>query len=179
MAGDAPDGRGAVGLAATYMRQKQGPSRVTAAQLKHQIPDVSGVAQDLYSIDLRNGVARCPFGEKHSHGDRDPSLRFEMRKKRLFCASQQCFGEKGVNAIGLVQRMEPCNFRTALQRLSWLYNDASAIGWERGARWATPMLKRGSGRSARSSARMGRVDFRSSDAHQTATRPVMRTKHNS
>jgi uncharacterized protein (DUF927 family) len=91
---------------------------MSASELKRRIPDVARVARDLYSINFQSGVARCPFWEKHNHGDRAPSLRFDKRKNRIFCASQQCFGEKGVDAVGLVQQMEPCDFKTALHLLA-------------------------------------------------------------
>jgi len=94
---------------------------MSAATLKGQIPDASGVAKDLYSIDFRNGVARCPFPGNHNHGDREPSLRFDRRKDRVFCASQNCFGEKGADAIGLVQRLNGCDFKAAVQTLTERY----------------------------------------------------------
>ena len=75
---------------------------LTASELKGRIPDVAQVASDLYRIEFRNGVARCRFPENHKHGDRDPSMRHDRRKNRVFCASQQCFGEKGADAGGLV-----------------------------------------------------------------------------
>jgi uncharacterized protein (DUF927 family) len=89
--------------------------------LKRRIPDVARVASDLYGIEFRNGVARCPFPGKHSHGDRDPSLRYDRKKDRIFCASQLCFGEQGADAIGLVRFMENCNFLEAIQKLAEYY----------------------------------------------------------
>src|ERR1035438_3896306 len=94
---------------------------LTATELKRRIPDVAGVAKDLYQIESRNGVARCPFSENHNHGDQDPSLRYDKKKHRLFCASQNCFGEKGADAITLVQKMERCGFPQATQRLADYY----------------------------------------------------------
>jgi putative DNA primase/helicase len=92
-----------------------------ASELKRQIPDLSSVARDFYGIDFRDSVAKCPFWQNHAHGDSDPSLRYDRRKKRLFCASQNCFGEKGADAIGLVQIMDRCEFSTALQKLASHY----------------------------------------------------------
>lgn len=99
------------------MGQKFKSVTISAAALKLRIPDVAAVARDLYGIDFRNGVARCPFPRNHSHGDRDPSLRYDRKKNRLFCASQSCFGERGVDAIGLVERMDGCSFSEAIQKL--------------------------------------------------------------
>ncbi len=99
------------------MRRSVKSTTISAAELKSQIPDVAIVAGDLYGVDFRKGVARCLFSQNHSHGDRDPSLRHDRKKDRLFCASQNCFGEKGVDAIGLVQRMERLSFPEAIQKL--------------------------------------------------------------
>lgn len=96
-------------------------SALTASGLKRRIPNVAVVAKDLYQIEFRNGVARCPYSENHNHGDRDPSFRHDRKKNRLFCSSQNCFGEKGVDVIGLVQGMERCGFTEAVQKLECHY----------------------------------------------------------
>ena len=103
------------------MTRKPKVPRLTASELKRQIPEVARVATDLYGIEFRNGVAKCPFSGKHNHGDRDPSLRHDRKRNRLFCASQLCFGEKGVDAIGLVQLMDGCQFPEALKKLAEHY----------------------------------------------------------
>lgn len=103
------------------MANKPKLQRLTAAELKRRIPEVARVANDLYGIEFRNGVARCPFVEKHNHGDRNPSFRHDRKKNRVFCASQQCFGEKGADAIGLVQVMERCTLPEAIQKLAEYY----------------------------------------------------------
>ncbi len=90
---------------------------MSAAELKRRIPDAAAVARDFYQIEFRKDAGRCPFPENHSHGDRDPSLRFDRKKNRLFCASQKCLGEKGVDALGLVQRIDRCSFREAIEKL--------------------------------------------------------------
>ena len=97
------------------MRLKRKAAPISAAELKRRIPNVAAVAADLYQIEFRNHAARCPFSENHRHGDRDPSLRHDREKNRLFCASQGCFGEKGVDVLGLVQRIDRCSFREALK----------------------------------------------------------------
>src|ERR1700682_490151 len=104
-----------------HMRRKLKSARLTASELKRRIPDVAGVAKDLYQIEFKNGVAQCPFSENHNHGDRDPSLRHDRKKSRLFCASQNCFGDKGADAIGLVQQMDRCGFPEAIQKLADYY----------------------------------------------------------
>lgn len=100
------------------MSRKPKSARLTASELKRQIPDVVRVASDLYGVEFRNGVARCPFTNKHNHGDRDPSLRYDRKKNRVFCASQKCFGEKGADAIGLVQMMDDCRFPEAIRKVA-------------------------------------------------------------
>jgi putative DNA primase/helicase len=72
----------------------------------------------LYGIELTRGIGQCPFPENHNHGDSNPSLRYDRKRNRLFCASQKCLGEKGVDAIGLVQRMDRCSFQRAVEKLS-------------------------------------------------------------
>ena len=109
----------------TNMSRRPKSSRLNAADLKHRIPDVARVASDLYRIEFRNGVARCPFPNKHIHGDRDPSFRYDRKKNRVFCASQQCFGEKGADAFALVMRMSNCTFPEALQKLADQYGIAT------------------------------------------------------
>jgi DNA primase len=99
------------------VRRNVKSAAISAAELKRQIPDVAIVAGDLYGIDFKKGVARCVFPQNHRHGDCDPSLRHDRKKDRLFCASQNCLGEKGVDAIGLVQRMDRCSFPEAIQKL--------------------------------------------------------------
>jgi len=102
----------------SLVRRNLKSAEISAADLKRRIPDVSAVARDLYQIEFKNDTARCPFPGTHSHGDRDPSLRHDRKKNRLFCASRSCFGEKGVDAIGLVQRMDRCSFPQAVQKLA-------------------------------------------------------------
>jgi uncharacterized protein (DUF927 family) len=63
----------------------------------------------------------------NNHGDRDPSLRHDKKKDRVFCASQNCFGSTGADAFGLVQVMESCNFKEALQKLADRYGSFSPI----------------------------------------------------
>ncbi len=104
------------------MATKRRSASIEVSELKRRIPDVAGVARDIYSMELRDGKGRCPFSQKHAHGDRDPSLRYDRRKKRLFCASQNCLGAKGVDAIGLVEIMDQCDFPTAIQRLKDHYS---------------------------------------------------------
>lgn len=89
-----------------------------AAELKRRIPDVATVASQIYGIEFKNGTGRCPFKDRHNHGDRNPSLRYDAKKNRLFCASQGCFGENGVDAIGLVQSMDGCSFPDGIKKLA-------------------------------------------------------------
>jgi putative DNA primase/helicase len=100
------------------MKNNGTPARMSAAELKRRIPDVAAVANDIYHIEFRKDVGRCPFPERHSHGDRDPSLRFDRKKNRLFCASQKCLGEKGVDAIGLVRHLDQSSFQEAIAKLA-------------------------------------------------------------
>ena len=104
------------------VRRNVKSAAISAGELKRQIPDLAIIARNLYGIDFSKDTARCPFPESHSHGDRDPSLRYDRKKNRLFCASQNCLGEKGVDAIGLVQRMDGCSFPDAVQKLADRYS---------------------------------------------------------
>jgi DNA primase len=122
------------------MRRKLKSARLTASELKRRIPDVAGVAKDLYQIEFKNGVARCPFSENHNHGDRDPSLRHDRKKRRLFCASQNCFGEQGADAIGLVQQMDRCRFPEAVQKLSNHYG-LQTVGQNRDSPRPSPVIR--------------------------------------
>src|SRR5262249_19114047 len=49
---------------------------------------------------------------------------YDRRRNRLFCASQQCLGEKGVDAIGLVQKMDACSFGQAIKKIKNFYGCA-------------------------------------------------------
>lgn len=80
---------------------------ISAEELKGRPPTCDAVAHDLYGIEFLRNAARCPFPANHNNGDRDPSLRYDPKKDRIFCASQQCFGEKGVDAFGLANRWSP------------------------------------------------------------------------
>ena len=98
-------------------RQRSRSTRVNADELKRQIPDVARVACDLYGIEFTRNIAHCPFPENHNNGDRNPSLRYDKSKNRVFCASQICFGAKGVDMIGLVQKIDACSFSAAIRKL--------------------------------------------------------------
>jgi hypothetical protein len=104
------------------------PSMISAAELKLQIPNVAVVAAQLYGIMFKNGTAQCPFSKNHNRGDRDPSLRHDKKKNLLFCASQNCFGQKGTDAISLVQLMDRCSFGDAIQKLADHYGLLSGAG---------------------------------------------------
>ena len=80
---------------------------------KASLPSADRVAASLYNIVFNRNIARCPFTERHTNGDRNPSLRYDSRKERIFCASQHCFGDRGVDAIGLVEAMEGLEFTGA------------------------------------------------------------------
>jgi hypothetical protein len=97
------------------------------SDLRSRLPAVDVIACDLYGIQFTNGNAACPFPENHNHRDRDHSLRFDRMKGRIFCASQQCFGEKGADAFGFVQVMDSVKFRQAADKLAAHYgvNDAT------------------------------------------------------
>lgn len=100
------------------MTNKARTSGITAEELKRALPNAAIVARDLYGVQFRRGSARCMFHDRHAHGDRNPSLKHDAKKNRLFCASQECTGTKGVDAIGLVQLMDGCSFTEAVERLA-------------------------------------------------------------
>lgn len=89
--------------------------------LKRDLPSVDRIAADLYGLQFTKGAARCPFPGNHTHGDRDPSLRYDRKKNRIFDPAQNCFGENGVDAFGLVQRMEGVEFVQAAEKLAAHY----------------------------------------------------------
>jgi hypothetical protein len=97
-------------------------------QLRHQIPAPDIIATDLYSIDWRNNQARCPRGDRHQNGDKNPSLRYDKTKQRIFCASQNCFGQKGVDAFGFVMEMEGCDFPGSVRLLQTRYGAMGGNG---------------------------------------------------
>ncbi len=101
---------------------------IKADDLKRKIPTPNIVASDFYSIKWRNNQARCPCVDRHNHGDKNPSLRYDTGKNRIFCASQQCFGENGADAFTLVMVMEGCNFSKAKRRLQEYYGVANGNG---------------------------------------------------
>ena len=108
------------------MRTRSQYSRT--AELKRLLPSVDVVARDLYSVQFKRRIARCPFPRNHAHGDRDPSLHFDKAKNRLFCASQNCLGAGGADAFGLVQTMDSCNFVQAKKKLSDYYGLTANAG---------------------------------------------------
>ena len=94
---------------------------IEVAELKAKLPGANQVLSDLYAIQFTRNQARCPFGERHNHGDRNPSLRYSPKSDRIFCSSQQCFGEKGSDAIGAVQTLDGCGFPEAVAKLARQY----------------------------------------------------------
>jgi hypothetical protein len=94
---------------------------LNAEAVKPHLPSLDAVALDLYGINFQRDQGHCPFPDRHNHGDRDKSLRFDRHKDRIFCASQQCFGESGVDAFGLVQKMDSVTFPQAVQTLADRY----------------------------------------------------------
>ena len=90
---------------------------VSASEIKFYLPSIDLVASELYGIEFgRDHRALCP-----KHRDHSPSLYHDRGKDRVFCVSHQCFGEKGVDAFGLVQCMEGLDFPAACQRLAEVY----------------------------------------------------------
>ncbi|HUQ90325.1 MAG TPA: hypothetical protein VM120_01510 [Bryobacteraceae bacterium] len=92
-----------------------------ADELKRHLPSTDAVAADLYGMEWRGNKARCPFTQRHAHGDRDPSARYDQQKDRIFCASQKCFGDKGADAIALVMLMDNLPFTDAIRKLGERY----------------------------------------------------------
>jgi hypothetical protein len=69
---------------------------VNIDELRRRLPPAKQMASDLYGVKWRRGRARCPRGENHAHGDRDPSFAYLSKEDRLHCFSQRCFGDKPV-----------------------------------------------------------------------------------
>ena len=103
---------------------------IDVAELKAKLPGADQVLCDLYRIQFKRNQARCPSGERHNHLDRNPSLRYSPKSDRVFCNSQQCFGEKGSDAIGAVQILDGGDFPEAVAKLARHYgvpNGSAAI----------------------------------------------------
>ena len=115
---------------------------ISAEELKGRLPSCDAVARDLYGIEFRRNATRCPFPANHRNGDRDPSLRYDAKKDRIFCASQECFGEKGVDVIGLVRTMKECDFPTALSILQGQYGPFNQTGTHHSGRTLTKPPRR-------------------------------------
>lgn len=96
-------------------------------ELKQALGPVDLLAAQRYGVEWHNNQARCPFPDRHAHGDRNPSLRSDQRKGRIFCASQQCFGESGVDAIGLVMTMERCSYAEVAERCGLASNGGAGV----------------------------------------------------
>ncbi len=80
--------------------------------------DIEDVARE-YGITFdEKGWGSCCFPEKHNNGDANPSLQINRAKQRITCWSQGCFGETGVDVIGLVQKVEKIDFTTGLKKLA-------------------------------------------------------------
>ena len=94
---------------------------IDVAELKAKLPGADQVLCDLYRIQFKRNQARCPFGERHNRGDLNPSLYYSPKSDRVFCNSQQCFGEKGSDVIGVVQTLDGCGFPEAVAKLARQY----------------------------------------------------------
>ena len=97
-------------------------------ELRRLLPSAKQIASDLYGVKWRHNRARCPRGENHAHGDRDPSFAYLPKVDRLQCFSQQCFGPKPVDAFDFVEQMEKCGFQDAARRLADRYGGATTHG---------------------------------------------------
>jgi hypothetical protein len=90
---------------------------ISAKDVRPHLPSVDRVAADLFGIIFGpNHRALCPEHEDHS-----PSLYHDRKKDRVFCVSHGCFGEKGADAFGMVQRRNGCSFPEACRRLAEVY----------------------------------------------------------
>jgi DNA primase len=99
---------------------------VNIDELRRRLPPAKQMASDLYGVKWRRDRARCPRGENHAHGDRDPSFAYLSKEDRLHCFSQRCFGDKPVDALDFVGQMERCDFPSAARRLADVYGGAAA-----------------------------------------------------
>lgn len=70
-----------------------------AAEIKRRVPIETVLAHYGGTLTAK-GEGRCLFPHNHKNGDADPSM--TVRDGRVKCWSQGCFGEKGVDAFGLV-----------------------------------------------------------------------------
>ena len=127
---------------------------INVGELKRRLPNTEQVARDMYRIELRGGQAKCPFPQNHKNGDRDPSLRYDRGKDRIFCASQQCFeGQRGVDAFGLVRTMDGISFPEAVKKVESRYGTPNGSG--RGGKPKTRPTGKSSGRKPAEDVRRG------------------------
>ena len=86
-----------------------------AKLLKSQI-DPEAFVRDRYNLAFdEKGWSRCPSAERHNNGDANPSFRLDRTSGYFRCWSQGCYGDRGVDLIGFVMKMEGVDFRTATQ----------------------------------------------------------------
>jgi hypothetical protein len=76
---------------------------LTAAEIKEGVPIEMAIAYYGGRLNAK-GQGRCLRSEDHPYGDRHPSMR--VRRGRVRCWSQGCFGPKGADIFALVGIME-------------------------------------------------------------------------
>jgi 5S rRNA maturation endonuclease (ribonuclease M5) len=74
-----------------------------AAEIKRRVP-IDAILRHYGSFQDREGRWRCPFPSRHRNGDAHHSV--TVKDGRVFCWSQDCFGEHGADVFELVGRME-------------------------------------------------------------------------
>jgi len=90
-------------------------AKVDLARLKTLNP-IEDVAREHGITFNERGWGCCPFGDRHTNGDANPSLHLDRKKQRVRCESQNCFNG-AVDVVGLVMRMQGLDFKTACQKL--------------------------------------------------------------
>ena len=88
---------------------------MTAEDLKQfkSAISITAVAQSL-GVDVSHGKCRCFFPQRHTHGDRTPSVSFSEERGTFRC--WVCDDVRG-DVISLVQIVKDCSF---VEALSWL-----------------------------------------------------------
>lgn len=98
-----------------------------AIEALKQVLSITAVAEALGLAPLR-GKFRCLHSNRHSHGDRTPSVSLSEAKGLFRC--WVCPDVKG-DAIELVCQVRNCSFPDAMQWLRDTFSQAAAIGYNR------------------------------------------------
>ncbi len=91
-------------------------------EIKRAAGDFPAFARVHFRIKFRpSGAACCPRGERHNHGDRDPSLKLTPDRQAAMCWSQHCFGDRPIDIIAFYAAMKGISQKEAVGKLARFY----------------------------------------------------------